>query len=188
MATNRVLRGASPRNPPAISANSLWATALRLVALAIIDGFAIWFVVGMLDQQAYILAVFVVVATVGINAAYLIEGLYPFRWFSPGLTLLIIMLMYPTVFTVYVAFTNYKDGNLLTQSQAQKILLGQTYLPADAPTYSWTAFHSTLDPSQYALWLIPDTGTGGQPVLAKPGELIPADQVDLGGNTLDENG
>ena len=158
------------------------------MALALIDGFAIWFVAGLIDQQDYILAAFVAVVTVGINAAYLIGGLYPFRWFSPGLTLLIIMLIYPTVFTVYVAFTNYRDGNLLTQSQAQKILLDQTYLPPDAPTYSWTAFRSTADPNQYALWLIPDTEAGGPPALAKPGELIPADQVDLGANTLDENG
>jgi ABC-type sugar transport system permease subunit len=188
MATNRFFRGSSSRNLPAISSGSLLATALRLIALALIDGFAVWFVVGMIDQQDYILAVFVVVVTVGINVAYLVGGLYPFRWFSPGLVLLIIMLIYPTVFTLYVAFTNYKDGNLLTQSQAQKVLLNQTYLPADAPTYSWTAFRSTTDPNEYALWLIPDTSTGGQPVLAKPGELIPADQVDLGGNTLDENG
>ena len=158
------------------------------MALALIDGFAIWFVGGLFDQQDYILAAFVAVVTIGINAAYLIGGLYPYRWFSPGLTLLILMLIYPTVFTVYVAFTNYKDGNLLTRNQAQKILLNQTYLPPDAPTYSWTAFRSTVDPNEYALWLIPDTAAGGPAMLAKPGELIPGDQVDLGGNTLDDKG
>jgi ABC-type sugar transport system permease subunit len=161
---------------------------LRLVALGLIDGFTIWFVSGLIDQEDYLLGGFVTVVTLGINAAYLIRGLYPYRWFSPGLTLLILMLIYPTVFTIYVAFTNYKDGNLLRRHQAEDVLLARTYLPPDSPTYSWTAFRSTEDPNQYALWLIPDTAAGGEAQLAKPGELIPASQVDLGQNTLDDQG
>ena len=132
-------------------------------------------------------AILVAAVTLLINAAFLIEGLYPYQWFSPGLALLILFIVYPTIFTIYVAFTNYRDGNLLTKPQARDVLEDQLYLPTDAPTYSWTAFRSTEDPNEYALWLIPIQGAD-QPVLAKRGETIPADEVDLGDNTLDEDG
>lgn len=158
------------------------------MALALIDVFAIWFISGLIDQQDYVLAVFVGVVTFGVNAMYLIDGLYPFRWFSPGLVLLIIMLIYPTVFTIYVAFTNYKTGNILTRSQAESQFLKQTYLPSDAITYSWTAFRSTTNPNEYALWLIPDKQAEGESLLAEKGKTTPASKVDLGGSALDDKG
>ena len=160
---------------------------LRLVALAVVDATAIWFVGGLIDQQDWILAGFVAVITLGLNAVFLVDGLYPYRWFSPGLALLVVMIIYPTVFTVYVAFTNYRDGNLLTRSQAEDVLSQQTYLSADATTYTWTAFRSTDNPDKYALWLIPEKGDG-EAIFAKAGKAIPASQVDLGGNLLDDNG
>ncbi len=69
--------------------------------------------------------------TLGINAVFLIDGLYPYRWFAPGLALLILMIIYPTIYTIYVAFTNYRDGNLLTRAQAEDVLQNPVYLPAD---------------------------------------------------------
>ncbi len=179
--------GAAQRQPAAIFSRSLLTTVLRLVALAAIDAFTIWFVAQLAADGEWILAILVAAVTLLINAAFLIEGLYPYQWFSPGLTLLILFILYPTIFTVYVAFTNYRDGNLLTKPQARDVLEDQLYLPTDAPTYSWTAFRSTEDPNEYALWLIPIQGAD-QPVLAKEGETIAADEVDLGDNTLDEDG
>ncbi|MBI5960098.1 MAG: ABC transporter permease subunit [Chloroflexi bacterium] len=177
-----------PARGAALLTGALWKVALRLVALGFIDAFAIWFVSGLISEQDYILAGFVAVITLGINAVFLIDGLYPYRWFSPGLTLLILMLIYPTIFTIYVAFTNYRDGNLLTRSQAEDVLLKRTFLPDDSVTYSWTAFRSTDNPDEYALWLIPDSDRGGEVMFAERGEIVLASEVDLGEGTLDEDG
>ncbi len=158
------------------------------MALAIIDVSAIWIVSQLLGDQEWILAGFVAVITVGLNAIFLIDGLYPFRWFAPGLMLLILMLLYPTFYTLYVAFTNYRDGNLLTQPQAEDVLQKQVYLPTDTITYSWTAFRSTENPNDYGLWLIPDKEGTGETVFATKGKITPASEVDLGDFTLDEDG
>ncbi len=179
--------GAAQRQPAAIFSGSLLTIVLRLIALAVIDAFTIWFVAQLVPEGEVILAILVAAVALLINAAFLVEGMYPYRWFSPGLALLILFIVFPTIFTVYVAFTNYRDGNLLTKPQARDVLEDQLYLPPDAPTYSWTAFRSTDDPSDYALWLVPIQGAD-QPVLATEGESIPADEVDLGDNTLDEDG
>ncbi len=175
-------------NRPSILSGPLIYVVFRLVALAVIDVSAIWIVSQLLNDQEWILVIFFAVITVGINAVFLIDGLYPFRWFSPGLVLLILMLLYPTLYTLYVAFTNYRDGNLLTRSQAEGVLQDQVYLPADTITYTWTAFRSTDNPNDYGLWLIPDKEGVGEPVFATPGHVTPASEVNLGDFTLDENG
>jgi ABC-type sugar transport system permease subunit len=174
-------------NPLDIFRNSLTGTLLRIVALALIDIFAIWFITGLLEEGDWILAGFVAVVTLGINLAFLFDRFYPFRWFSAGLALMIIMILYPTLFTIYVAFTNYKDGNLLTRPQAERIFEQQLYLPEDAPTYTWTAFRAEDDPNQYGLWLVP-TQEGEESIFALPGEAIPASEVDLGTFALDDKG
>jgi ABC-type sugar transport system permease subunit len=175
-------------NRPSILSGSLIYVVLRLGALAVIDVTAIWMVSKLLNDQEWILAIFFAVITVGVNAVFLIDGLYPFRWFAPGIVLLILMLIYPTLYTLYVAFTNYRDGNLLTQPQAEQVLQKQVYLPADAITYSWTAFRSTDNPNDYGLWLIPDKAGTGEAVFATEGKITPASEVNLGDFTLDENG
>jgi len=163
-------------------------TVLRLGALAVIDAVAIWFIIQVLGEGEWILALFVGAVTLGINAAFLIPGLYPYRWFSPGLALLIIMLIFPTVFTVYVAFTNYRTGNLLTEQQVKDVLEDELYLPEDAPSYSWTAFRATDNPDAYGLWLIPDSEAAQETLFVTEGESTPAGEVDLGDNELDEDG
>ncbi len=178
---------AGKRLAAAFAGKSLLRTAFFLTVLALIDAFSIWFVSKLLGEGDWILAIFIGVITVAINIIFLVDGMYPYRWFSPGLALLIVMVIYPTIFTIYVAFTNYRDGNLLTQTQAQKVLESRTYLPADTQTYKWTAFVSKDGEERYGLWLIPDKGTGDV-LFAIQGEVIPADEVDLGDNTLDEDG
>lgn len=188
MATAKPASRASARLPAALfSSRSLVVTLLRLAGLAFIDAFAIWFAARLVNDGEYILALFIAVITLGVNVAFLFEGMYPYRWFTPGLSLLILMIVYPTIFTVYVAFTNYKDGNLLTRVQAEEVLLSRTFLPEDAKTYSWTAFRSLDDPNLWGLWLIPTDGQG-EAVFAEPGNATPASDVDLGDNTLDEDG
>ena len=176
------------KQPAPLLSGSVLSMILRLGALALIDAFTVWFVVALIGEQDYLLAAFFAAVTIGINAAFLIEGLFPYRWFAPGLALLIIMLIYPTVFTIYVAFTNYRDGNLLTRSQAERRFEDMLYLPEDSVTYSWTVFRATDDPDTFALWLIPDSERGGDVVFAEVGSLTPAEEGDLGEFELDDKG
>ena len=83
---------------------------------------------------------------------------YPFRWMVVGLVLMALFTIYPILFTVWVAFTNYGEGHLITKQQAIDQLLDQRYLPATGTAYSWTAFKS--DAGDYALWLIDPDGEG----------------------------
>lgn len=146
--------------------------AVRLTLLALIDAVSLLFIWTLIANGRYPLAGVVFLVTVGVNVAFLFEKAYPFRWFSPGLALMIIMLAYPTAYTVYIAFTNYGDGHLLTKAQVIDQLENQTFVPEGAPEFTWTAFRNNR--GEFALWLQSEEGD----YLAFPDEpLIPADEA-----------
>lgn len=158
--------------------------ALRLLGLAVIDAFTLWFLYQLVIDGVWFLAAAIAIITLGINVVFLREGLYPIRWLSPGLTLMLLMVVYPVIFTVYTAFTNYSDGHLLTKTQAIRILEKAQFLPEGAPTYRWIAFSSP--DGEYVLWLMSEDGKA---FLASPGE--PAREVtpgEAGVGPLDEEG
>ncbi len=156
---------------------------LRLLGLAVIDAFAVWLISMMFRDGIYPLATVLTVVTILINIIFLREDWYPLRWMAPGLALLIVMVIYPILFTVYVAFTNYGEGHLLTKQQALSRLQQTSFLSDNAVAYSWVAYRTPAD--EYALLLESDDG---QQFFAQPNAPIRAlDQVaDIG--ALDEEG
>ena len=92
--------------------------------------------------------------------------------------------IYPIIFTVWVAFTNYGEGHLITKQQAVDQILNVTYLPETGKSYTWTAFKSP--DGEYALWLMDAEGNG---YLALPGEPLSQPQPGEGEfGALDDNG
>lgn len=160
--------------PPVSSDRSLASptgTLLRLLAVALIDAFAIWFGYQLVRDGSWVLLAFIVVITIGINIFYLRPEFYPYRWFAPGLALMVLMIAYPTMYTIYIAFTNNSDGHLLTQEQALRVLQSQVYLPEDATSYDFVAFRAEDEATQptYVVYL---TDPDGNQFIARPGEPL----------------
>jgi len=141
--------------------------ALRLLGLALVNAFALWFLYQLMRDGVWFLAVAVALITLGINIVLLREDQYPLRWLSPGLVLMILMVVYPLLFTVYTAFTNYSDTQLLTKQQAIRVIEKERFLPKGGATYRWTAFRSPT--GEYVLWLL---SAEGQALLARPREPV----------------
>lgn len=177
-ATQKVPGGAQA--PPGAAPTSILSLLLRILALALIDGITIWLVYQMVFDGYWPLAATLALVTIWVNIVFLSGRFYPLRYVAPGLALMVIMVLYPILFTFYVSFTNYGTGHLVTKEVAIEAIEAQTYLPADATIYQWTAFK---DPTgAYMLWLVnpndpADTFTvtpGGDPVSregAPPAEL-----------------
>jgi len=101
-----------------------------------------------------------------------------------GLVLMALFTIYPIFFTVWVAFTNYGEGHLITQEQAITQILKEKYLPESGKAYKWTAFKTPE--GEYALWLIDADGNG---YLAKPSEPLTQPQPgEAGVGELDDKG
>lgn len=157
---------------------------LTIVLIALFDLGAIWFIQSAVTLGFVQLVVIIGFITVMLNLIFLLPRAYPYRWMAIGLSFLILFVIYPIIFTVFIAFTNYGDGHLLTKEQAIPLIEKQTFLPEEGKSYSWTAFQN--DAGSYALWLVsPD----GQTFVARPGEEIVAAQPgDAGIGEADSKG
>lgn len=172
---------------PKASGNGVSATLanvlLRIVLLLAIDGFALWFALNAFAEGFLPLGIVIAVVTAGVNYIILARDMYPLRWMVPGLILMAMFAIWPILLTVFVAFTNYGDGHLLTKPQSIEQIAKEMYLPEGGSAYSWTGFKN--EAGDYALWL---QNEAGESFLAYPGQpLIPA--VDAEGlGELDGNG
>jgi ABC-type sugar transport system permease subunit len=157
---------------------------IRLLLILVFDAGVVWFMINAFSKGFTQLAVVLGIVAVMLNLIFLIPKAYPFRWMALGLSFMILFTIYPIFFTVYVAFTNYGDGHLLTKEQAIETIQKATYLPETGKSYTWTAFKS--DTGEYSLWLI---NSDGETFLGKPGiEIVPANPGDPGIGEADSKG
>ncbi len=109
------------------------------------------------------------IITVFINVVVFFPQLAPLRWMTPGLSLSMMLVIYPLLFTVTTAFTNYSTGNLLTKDQTvqQIIKVGGGYAPEGAREYDWDATYRN-DAGEYALWLTREGDAGSAEAVFAP--------------------
>ncbi|MGQ9491923.1 MAG: ABC transporter permease subunit [Anaerolineae bacterium] len=135
----------------------LSSIVLRLLFVAVFDAFAIFTGWQFIQGGALPLAVVLWIIALAITVIFLRNDAMPLRWIIPGLAFMVIMHIYPVVFTVYTAFTNYSDGHLIDKTIAIRQIESRTYLPADARKFSWVAY--SAPDGTYALWLTAEDGT-----------------------------
>ena len=140
---------------------------LRLAIVIAIDSLVGWFILRLVALGYYPFAAAIGLIALVVNVVLLRKEMYPIRWMVVGLVLMAVFTIYPIIFTIWVSFTNYGEGHLITKEQAVDQLSRQTYLPAEGKAYTWTAFKSPE--GEYALWLVDEAGNG---YLAKPGEPL----------------
>ncbi|MGB7341012.1 MAG: hypothetical protein WBC91_19105, partial [Phototrophicaceae bacterium] len=133
--------------------DSVLSTVLRYLLLIVLDAFALILVYSLVFSGNGGLGFVIGIAAVGANIIAFAPNAGPLRWMLPGLVLATCLVIYPIYYTVYTAFTNYGDGNLLTQAQAVDLILDRQYVPDDALTYDWVLYRSETDAEQYALWM-----------------------------------
>lgn len=177
---NRLLGGV-PRSgtPP-----SLARLGLTFAALGLIDAIALSFAHTLAGDGATLAAGALLVLTTLVNVVFLSDRLYPVRWLTPGLLLMLLLVVYPALYTFYIAFTNYSDGHLLTKDQVIAQFEQQYYTPPDSPTFTWRAYRSP--DGHYLLWL---TDPQGQRFIGSPDEgLLPIQPNDPRFGPLDPDG
>jgi arabinogalactan oligomer/maltooligosaccharide transport system permease protein len=160
--------GGAGAPPVSQTGPTLLSWLFRLVALAIVDGIAIWLLYQMFSDGIWQLGLAIGIVTLLLNFIFLREDLYPLRWISPGLALLVVLVIYPVLFSVYTAFTNYGDGHLLTQPQVVRLLENRRFLAEGATLFNYTAYLSS-DGTAYALYL--EAPDGSEAYIAREGSL-----------------
>ena len=161
--------GAQASPTSSFNSSSILSWLFRLGGLAVVDASAIYLLYNMFRDGVWQLGIVIAVVTVLLNAIFLSEDLYPLRWVAPGLALMILVVVYPVASTVYIAFTNYGDGHLLTKPVTIRLIEQETYLPEEGIVFDWTAYISP-DAQDFLLWLeAPDDSIK---YIARPGEPV----------------
>ncbi|MFZ6030402.1 MAG: ABC transporter permease subunit [Chloroflexota bacterium] len=169
---------------PAMAKESPFSKLIRVLLVLAFDVGAAWFLFNAWSQGYFQLVAIIAIIAAGMNSIFLLPRAYPYRWMALGLAFMFLFTIYPIIFTIYVAFTNYGDGHLLTKQQALAVIEKVQYIPESGKSYRWTAFQS--DSGAYALWL---TDPEGNTFLAKPGEeIVPAQPGDPGIGEADSKG
>lgn len=182
MAAKTARNEGGPLRPLSSLANNLPALLLRLGLLSLLDAWGIWLIYRLIFDGAGTLAAALAIVLLFINIVFLRGAAMPLRWIAPGLAFMLLLHIYPVLFTAYTAFTNYGDGHLIEKPLAIRQLEAQQYLPENAQVFTWTGFRSA--DGQYALWL---QGKDGVAYFAKPGEPFLSPGQVLGLGPLDEN-
>ncbi|WP_374687477.1 ABC transporter permease subunit [Promineifilum sp.] len=139
----------SQRERPTTVTGSL----LRILGLIIFDAFALFFIYLLLSDGYWPLAGIIGFITLVMNYIFLAPGAYPMRWMSPGLAFMLLISVYPILFTIYISFTNFGASNLLPKVQAIEVLEQRTFLPETGATLQYTVFRND-ETGEYGLWLI----------------------------------
>lgn len=118
------------------------ARPIRLATAALLDALALWAGIWLASSGAWLLLAMLALGCVGLNIAFLSERAYPLRYLLPGLFFMIMMVVYPIIYTVYVAFTDYGTGHVLTKAQVIRQLESRLYEPPGARRYPFVAFQN----------------------------------------------
>ena len=157
---------------------------LRLALVLVVDALALWFIWLEAKVGNYTIVAIVTIAAMFISIVFLYEKQYPLRWMSIGLVLMLLFSVFPNAMTIYIAFTNYGTGHLLTREIAMNQISKNKYLPEDGEAYKWTAFRDEV--GDYILWLTDSAGDSFMAVPEMP--LIESNFEDYGVVGFDDNG
>mgnify|MGYP001161680117 CR=1 FL=1 len=168
---------------------SSFTSIITLVIVLAVD-LLLGYITYQLASMGYLpLTVVFIIIILLISAAFLVPKLSHLRWMAVGLSAWLLFSIFPILFTIYNAFTNYGDGHLITQAQAIEQISQRTYLPETSKAYSWVAYRS--EDNDYLLWLKDDQGNT---FIARPVESEGEERVfdvvpgENGIGELDEDG
>lgn len=130
----------------------------RYLGLAAFNAMALTFIYTFLrDDNLNLAAIFFLIALLA-NIVIFVPRLWPLRWMAPGLLLALLFVIYPIVYTVVTAFSNYGDGHMLTKGQVVSLLGQEQFIPEDAQTYRWSVYQNAA--GNYALWMAATDSAG----------------------------
>ena len=101
----------------------------KLVALALLNAFALWAVTELFTQDRWLWALITLAVLAIVDAIYFLPGLFPAKFIAPGTIFLVAYLIIPIFFTITTAFQVYSTGHILTKDEAITSIQTQSLQP-----------------------------------------------------------
>lgn len=155
---------------------------LKLLFLGIINAAAIWAAVPLLEANAWPALVILLVATVAIDYVYLSKRTLPLKYLVPGTLFMLVFQVYPVIYSVNIAFTNYGTGHVLDQQQALDQIARVPSTTQTGERYQMRVMANDDGVGEIGLFL---TNEEGEQFFGTQEGIITADLEDA---SFDENG
>ncbi len=120
-------------------------------ALVVLNGAGLVFSRSLVLNNAAPAAITVAVCVALFDWVMLRGSLYPWRWIVPGFLMMLLVVIYPVAYTVYISFTNYGDGHLLRKDQAIERITSNFIVEDEAPRYVWFAYRNPAGEYRFVL-------------------------------------
>jgi arabinogalactan oligomer / maltooligosaccharide transport system permease protein len=158
---------------------------VKIALLGLLNALAVWAATVLADREKWPAFVVLLVATVGIDAVYMVsrDRFVPGKFLIPGLVFLVAFQIAPIIYTVNVAFTNYSTGHILTKGQAlQSIEINSLEQPPNGAVYTLAYAH---DSGGHLVQLLQDQDTG-KTFVGTPKKLteVPKSDFTISGGTI----
>ncbi len=134
------------------------ALVFKVAALIVLDVLVIIAVPRMADAGETVSIGLVIAAAVAINALYLTPRAVPLKYLAPGTVFLLLFLVYPVLYTLYLSFTNYGTGNIVSKNQAVEQILDRATV-SDSESRQFALTLVTDPDGNLAMLLADDAGT-----------------------------
>lgn len=139
---------------------------IKGVILGIVNVVFIWIALYLLSAEAYLVFVLLLLGALLTNVIFMLPKAYPYRYLLPAAFFLLLLVVYPIVYTVYISVTNYGTGNILNKEQVISQFEGRYALEPDSDEFVFQAYRDPQD----SLWLL-FTDSQGEKMLGHRGEL-----------------
>ncbi|MDA8438738.1 MAG: ABC transporter permease subunit [Propionibacterium sp.] len=137
--TRRKDAAASTTAPKNTIKTPIWALAIKWGALAAMLAIATAVIIRLAGQQSWIGIIIVSAMAMGGLIIYASHRAVPAKYLYPGLILLLALQVWPTVYTISIAFTNYGDGHIVSkQDSINQITSNSVVEVPGSPRYQLT--------------------------------------------------
>ena len=96
----------------------LWATVVKWVIIGLVIAIGLYAIQVLISNGLALAVVGVALVLMAILAVYSTHRAVPLKYLLPGLLFLVFLQIWPIVYTVGTAFTNYGDGHALSKEEA----------------------------------------------------------------------
>ena len=149
---------------------------IRLLLLAVVDALALYAIIVLISDGAWVFLASLLIGTIAVNWVYLSPRTRALKWIVPGLIFMTAFMIVPILYTVYISLTNWQTGNVLQKAQVVEILETRTYVDPDAPGELYD-LHVFRDGAEIRFLLI---GADGQMFFGEPRSRSADPQFPIG--------
>ena len=115
---------------------------LKIIILGVLDALGIWAAIGLLQAGGWGVLAVLIFGLIGLNIALLSKKAYPLRYLLPGLVLFGLMVVYPIIYNINIAFMNYGTGNILSKTQVISQFMNKYYQPEGSERFLFQIFRN----------------------------------------------